>query len=141
MISNTPSSSSIPQKRKGVSDSERVILWKRAREYPSKQTELVNWFLQEYRHQLNQGHVSRILSSKYDYVDNLDKKKDKLALQAQRSSEGAWPELEAALFKWQQRIQKQRAVITGEILKQQAIKLWTALPQYRGKEQPKFSNG
>ena len=38
-------------------------------------------------------------------------------------------------------MQKKRAVITGEILKQQAIKLWTALPQYQGKEQPKFSNG
>ena len=38
-------------------------------------------------------------------------------------------------------MQKQRAVITGEILKQQAIKLWAALLQYRGKEQPKFSNG
>jgi hypothetical protein len=42
---NTPSSLSIPQKHKGVSDSERVILWKWAREYPSKQTELINWFL------------------------------------------------------------------------------------------------
>ena len=125
----------------GVSDSERAILRKRAREHPSTQTELINWFLQEHGHQLNQGQVSRILSSKYDHVDNLNKKKDKLALQAQRSSGGAWPELEAALFEWQQCMQKKRAVITGEILKQQAIKLWTALPQYQGKEQPKFSNG
>jgi hypothetical protein len=54
---------------------------------------------------------------------------------------GEWLELEAALFKWQQRIQKKKAVITGEILKQQAAKLWNTLPQYQGKEQPKFSNG
>jgi len=52
------------------------------------------------------GQVSRILSSKYDHVDNLNKKKGKLALQAQRSSGGAWPELEAALFEWQQCMQK-----------------------------------
>ena len=54
---------------------------------------------------------------------------------------GEWPELEAALFEWQQRMQKKRAVITGELLKQQAAKFWNALPQYQGKEQPRFSNG
>ena len=31
-------------------------------------------------------------------------------------------------------------MIIGEILKQQATKLWNTLPQYQGKEQPKFSN-
>ena len=45
------------------------------------------------------------------------------------------------MFEWQQRMDKKKAVITGEILKQQAIKLWNALPQYQGIEQPKFSNG
>jgi hypothetical protein len=118
MASNAPSSSSIPQKRKGVTDSERAIIRKRAKEHPGKQSELINWFFQEHGHTLNQGQVSRILSSKYDYVDNLDKKKDKLALQAQRSSRGEWPELEAALYEWQQRIQKKKGVMTGEILKQ-----------------------
>jgi hypothetical protein len=92
MISNTP------QKHKGVSDSKRAIIRKRARERPGKQTELINWFLQEHGHKLDQGQVSRILSSKYNYIDNLDKKKDKLALQAQRSSRGEWLELEAVLF-------------------------------------------
>jgi hypothetical protein len=141
MASNTSSSSSIPQKRKGVTDSERAILRKRNKEHPGKQFELINWFLQEHGHKLDQGQVSRILSSKYDYIDNLDKKKDKLALQAKRSSRGEWPELEAALFEWQQHMQKRRAVITGDILKEQAAKLWNALPQYQGKERPKFSNG
>lgn len=141
MASNTTPFSSIPQKRKGVSDSERAIIRKRAREHPGTQTELINWFLQEEGHKLNQGQVSRILSSKYDYIDNIDKKTDKLALQAQRSSRGEWPELEAALFEWQQCLQKKKAVITGEILKQQAAKIWNALPQYHGKEHPQFSNG
>jgi hypothetical protein len=31
-------------------------------------------------------------------------------------------------------------VITGDILKEQAVKLWNTLSQYQGKEQPKFSN-
>jgi hypothetical protein len=141
MASNTSSSSSIPQKRKGVTDSERATLRKRYKEHPSTQSDLINWFRQETGHKLDQGQVSRILSSKYDYIDNLDKKKDRLALQSQRLSAGEWPELEAALFEWQQRMQRRKAVITGDILKEQATKLWKALPQYQGKEQPKFSNG
>jgi hypothetical protein len=44
-------------------------------------------------------------------------------------------------LEWQQRLQKKKAVITGEILKAQAIKFWVTLPQYQGQEQPKFSNG
>jgi len=98
MASNASSSLNIPQKRKGVLDSERAILRKRHKEHPYKQSDLINWFRQETRHKLNQGQVSRILSSKYDYVDSLDKKKDKLALRAQKSSGGEWLELEAALF-------------------------------------------
>ena len=38
-------------------------------------------------------------------------------------------------------MQKNKAVITGEILKNQARKLQDTLPQYEGKEKPKFSNG
>jgi hypothetical protein len=38
-------------------------------------------------------------------------------------------------------MQKKRAVITGDILKEQAIKLWKSLPQYEDYQQPKFSNG
>ena len=60
----------------------------------------------------------------------------------QRVGKADWPDLEGALFEWQQCLQTKNAIITGEILKQQAIKLWKALPQYRDLEQtPKFSNG
>jgi len=38
-------------------------------------------------------------------------------------------------------MQKKKAVITGEILKGQASLLWDSLPQFEGKEKPKFSNG
>ena len=133
--------SAIPQKRKGVSDTERALLRKRNKEHPSTQTELINWFLLETGHKLSQAQVSRTLSPQYDYIDNLDKRKDKVALQAQRSRVGNWKDLDSALFEWQQRLQKKKAVITGEILKAQAIKFWVTLPQYQGQEQPKFSNG
>ena len=32
-------------------------------------------------------------------------------------------------------------MITGDILKEQAIKLWKSLPQYQDCQEPKFSNG
>ena len=38
-------------------------------------------------------------------------------------------------------MQKKKAVIIGEILKNQASNLWDSLPQFEGKDKPKFSNG
>jgi hypothetical protein len=49
---------------------------------------LINWFTKETGHKLSQAQISRTLSSKYDYIDNLDKKKDKEALQTQKQREG-----------------------------------------------------
>jgi hypothetical protein len=54
---------------------------------------------------------------------------DKDKLESKRTSTGDWLDLEGALFEWQQRMQKNKAVITGEILKNQAGKLWDSLPQ------------
>jgi hypothetical protein len=41
-----------------------------------------------------------------------------------RSSTGDWPDLEMALFEWQQRMEQKKAIITGDILKERAKKLW-----------------
>ena len=85
--------------------------------------------------------ISRILSPKYDYLDDKHKKKDRIKLSAKRSSAGDWPDLEAALFEFHQFLQNKKATITGDILKEKATQLWNALPQYQGIEMPKFSNG
>ena len=135
------SASLIPQKRKGVSPLEGGVICPRSSKLPSSQAELINWFTKESGHKLSQAQISRTLSSKYDYIDNLDKKTDKEALQTQKQREGNWKDLDSALFEWQQRMQKKKVVITGQILKSQAAKFWVALPQYQGQEQPKFSNG
>jgi hypothetical protein len=143
MASFSSSSSSKPsQKRRAITDLERQSIRKRQREHPAThQSELIKWFKQETGHELNQSSISKILSSKYEYLDSLDIKKDKNKLESKRTSAGDWLDLEGALFEWQQRMQKNKAVITGEILKNQAGKLWDSLPQYEGKEKPKFSNG
>ena len=58
-----------------------------------------------------------------------------------RSSGGDWPDLDYALFEWQQRMEQKKAIITGEVLKTKARELWDALPQYNNIEEPKWSNG
>jgi hypothetical protein len=58
-----------------------------------------------------------------------------------RSSGGDWPDLDHALFEWQQRMEQKKAIITGEILKTKARELWAALPQFDDIEEPKWSNG
>jgi hypothetical protein len=138
MASNASPSSNLPQKRKAVSDKERFQIRKRSREHPGSQVDLIKWFYAQSGHKLDQSQISRILSSKYDYLDNTTQKQ---VQNRHRVSKSDWPDLEAALYEWQQRLQKKDAVITGEILQQQAIKLWQALPQYQNQEQPKFSNG
>jgi hypothetical protein len=75
------------------------------------------------------------------HLDQFDPKKDKKELASKRSSAGDLPELVAALFEWQQRIQKNKAIMTRDILKAQAAKFWAALPQYTGMKEPKWSNG
>ena len=85
--------------------------------------------------------ISKALGAQYDYLDPLNPKADKKALKAVQSSTSDWPDLEGALFEWQQRIQDTDAIITGDMLKAQAAKLWRCLPQYAETEEPKWSNG
>jgi hypothetical protein len=54
-----------------------------------------------------------------------------------RSSRGDWPDLDYALFEWQQRIEQKKAIITGKVLKTKARELWAALPQFNDIEEPK----
>ena len=67
--------------------------------------------------------------------------KNKKALDGKRTSARDWPELEAALFEWQQRMQGKKAIISGDILKAQALKFWNVLPQFADVPEPKWSNG
>ena len=92
------------------------------------QKELVTWFLKHSGYEVNQGMISKILSNTYAHLDPLDKKKDKVALESKRNISGNWPDLEAALFEWQQRMENNKAIITQDILRNKAGELWKALP-------------
>jgi hypothetical protein len=139
--SSSSSSSAPKNKRKAITDAERLIIRKRQKEHPLKQSDLAKWFYNETGHAIDQAQVSKILSSTYNHLDGLDSKKDKKALNSKRTSAGDWLDLEAALFEWQQRMQKNKAIITGDILKDKASKLWKGLLQYADVEEPKWSNG
>ena len=62
-------------------------------------------------------------------------------LEVRKNRAAQWPDLEDALFEWQQRMMRKEATITGEILKEIAAIFWSKLPQYADEEQPKFSTG
>jgi hypothetical protein len=71
-MDQSSSSSQQPLKRRrAVTDLERQQIRKRHAEHPSStQQALITWFNDQTGHLLDQAQVSRILSSKYTYLDN-----------------------------------------------------------------------
>jgi hypothetical protein len=67
--------------------------------------------------------ISKVLSKKYDYLDGLERKKDKQSLQQKKQSSGDWPALKGALFEWQQHMEQKKAIITSDVLKEKARQL------------------
>jgi hypothetical protein len=102
--------------RSALTHNDRCNIQRRYTSYPSSQPALRSWCEQQPSGCiLTQGQISIILSSKYTYLNSTNMKPKDLA--AKRYYRGDYPDLEAALFEWQQRIQKKNAVITQEILK------------------------
>jgi hypothetical protein len=89
------------KRHRALTDADRSIIRKRNQEHPPEhQKELVDWFTATTGHPLNQSQVFKILSSNYNYLDDIHTRKDKQTLKEKnRSSVGDWPELEYALFK------------------------------------------
>lgn len=123
------------KRRRVVTDADRARIREHNRLHPSPQRHLVAWFKYETGHELNQSQVSKILSSDYDYLDTGKHKN----VTKHRSPD--YPDLEIALFEWQQRQQKKKNIVTGDLLKGQALRLWQRLPQYQNVTEPKWSNG
>ena len=117
--------STLPLKRRrAVTDLERRNIRQHYKEHPGTQQALVAWFNNQTGHLLNQAQISKILSPKYNYLDT----RPASQLKSMRQPRTDWPDLEAALFEWQQRIQQIRGVITGDILKEKASIIWQGLP-------------
>jgi hypothetical protein len=85
------------------------------------QRAVMSWFQHTYDRSISQPQVSRILSDKYAYLDQL-KKKDNMSHKKRCSCK--WPELEQALFTWQQAMQQRGAAHAGVYLKAKANNFW-----------------
>jgi hypothetical protein len=126
--------------RSALTDNDRRNIRRQYSSHPSSQTAVrLSYEKQPSGRLFTQGQISKILSDKYAYLDTTNMKPKDLA--AKRHYKGDFPDLEAALFEWQQRMQKKDAVITQDILKAKAKEIWGRLPQYNEVESPKWSNG
>ena len=140
MASQSSQSSQHPLKRRrAVTDLERRNIRQHHTEHPGTQQALISWFNAQTGHLLNQAQISKILSPKYSYLDN--NTQPTTHLQSKRHFKSDWPDLEAALFEWQQRMQHKGGIITGDILKAVASTIWSRLSQYQNTQEPKWSNG
>lgn len=100
--------------------------------------ECIAWFEGEFHHKLCQSTISESLSDRYSYLDNpLPSFSDT----HRRSRPSQWPILERILFEWQQSLQQQGNLPTGDLLIAKANEIWPKIPQYRDRPQPKFSAG
>ena len=103
-----------------------------------KYEKLVVWFDNLYRHKIDKGQVSKILSHKWAHLDTSHAL---LRPNLKKIRTAHWSELETALFEWQQRMQRKRAPLSGDLLKEMALKFWKRLPLYRNQSSFRFSIG
>jgi hypothetical protein len=127
--------------RQALTDEQRKAIRKYyyiTRRKAHDQRAVISWFERTYKLSLSQPQVSKILIKQYAYLDqlpetdNLTQKKRRLCI---------WPELERALFTWQQAMQQRKAALAGEHLKAKASDFWSQLAVYQGKPVPSFSSG
>ena len=136
----SPPSTKTKQKRRAITDTERKLLRDHFHEKGGqiKHRELIEWYSQTYYRTFNQSTISESLSPKFAYLDHWTETGHP---ERKRRREASFPDLENALFEWQQTLQKSGVSITGEILLEEAKRLWNLLPQYRTEQEPKWSIG
>lgn len=126
--------------RRSIERRERKALraWYFQQDPRPSHKECIAWFEGEFHHKLCQSTISESLSERYSYLDNpLPSFSDT----HRRSRPSQWPILERILFEWQQSLQQQGDLPTGDLLIAKANEIWPKIPQYRDRPQPKFSAG
>ncbi|KAI6824060.1 hypothetical protein KC332_g4169 [Hortaea werneckii] len=123
--------------RQSYTDYERVAVRRKHAEEPSlTQKEIIQWFEPKFNKTLRQVTVSEFLSKKYAHLDELEEGSD-----CRRHRGESWPDLERALAQWFIIKSQQGEHVGGDALRTQAKWFWNRLPQYRGIEEPTWSNG
>jgi Fission yeast centromere protein N-terminal domain len=109
-----------------ISDEQRKALrkWFQSQHPKPRQSDAAKWFEVKFGHRITQSTVSESLSDRFTYLDtDLDMNKTSF-----RQRQPKWPILEAILFEWQQRIEQQGGLVTGDILLLKAKEIWTRIP-------------
>ena len=107
-------------KRNAITERQRVIIRERNRQHPEwRHIDLIAACERELGRRFNQSTISETLSRRFDYLDRHQFKND--SDQGKRRERGSrWPDLEAALFDWQQSAQTVGIVINGDMIKKAA---------------------
>lgn len=137
-------SASNPAKRRlAVTDAQRrelrehkEALMRENGKFHTKQ--LIDFFNEKYDRVLNQSTISLSLSDKYNWLDQQDRIPHP---DSKKKRTSYWPDLDNALFEWEQQMIKQKVTVTNEALKKMAKEIFHKLPQYHNIEPPKFSTG
>lgn len=100
--------------------------------------QMVDFFEKKYDRVLNYSTISDSLSDTFKHLDETDYA---IHPDFKKKRTSYWPDLDAAVFDWEQQALKNKTVVTNEALKAVARKLFDKLPQYQDVEPPKLSNG
>lgn len=126
--------------RTAFTDKERQELRLHYSQHPKKtQKELINWFYQQFGRWISQSSISDCISSQYKHLDSKRFKRGEEG--PSRSRAPHWPALDDALYQVHQRLERRCEVITGDILRKAASRLWQSLPQFAGLKEPSWSTG
>ena len=101
----------------------------------------MTWWEAKHRAKIHRSTLSDILSDKWAHLDDLDLSKH--ISSTKRNRKPAWATLEAALIEWQIRYDKHpgSGPTTGDLLRYKATEFWEKLPEYAGKDCPKWTEG
>jgi DDE superfamily endonuclease/Fission yeast centromere protein N-terminal domain/Tc5 transposase DNA-binding domain len=94
------------------------------------------WWFSKYGYALSSSTGSDILSNKHQHLDS-----DSVNLKAKTSRTAKWDTLEKALSDWAIHFDQANGMVSGDLIRTKATKLWEAIPEYQGLECPKWSNG
>lgn len=123
------------QRRKAIPNEWKAALRAQKRIYPHlRHQDLAKWFNDTYKHPIDRTSITRILSPKYAFIDDLQEHQ----LKDKRRRVEQWPELEKAVMDWIKHTEGE-APISQEAIRYKAQQYWGHL--YPNDPTPSFSNG
>ena len=94
------------------------------------------WWYSEYSYTLSSLTASDILLKKNQHLDS-----NSVNLKAKTSRAAKWDTLEMALSDWAIHFDQANSMISSDLIRTKATRLWKTIPEYQGLECPTWSNG